>query len=548
MVKDSIYWGSSVPEGWNGDWPEKIQTIPEKTEYKRTASNYQVIEYLTKLAWSNENMHIERMFISDLRRIAPYIVIAEPRVTTPEEAQESGKLIVYLQGNIHPSEAEGKEALLMVMRDILLGNKRHLLDNLIILVCPDFNPDGNDAFSVNNYTTICGSPQIQGLRHNAHDMDLNRDAIKMKSLNMQGLYRNILNTWDPKLSLDLHCMGRVQHGYAILYAPSYTPTAHPDPRGYTTDVLFPALREKIREDYGLESYTHADFDWENWPPKVWHAEKAGYSVEAKFIANAIGLRNRLSILTETPGHTGFEKRIYSCYAYILTLLEYANTHAKEIAKVCSDADEDTVKKVKEQAGPGLLRNWVQGDYEPHEELIDLYAYPKREDGYIPGTSIRRTGPRDGKPELFHGIEHWTKPVGLKEALVPRGYLFPEELMHIAEKLEDHGIKVEQLANPCTASGFDYEISEFRELEKGWIRLYQMTELEGSFRESKRDFPAGTYHVDMAQPLANLAFYCLEPEVGDGLVGWNYFNEYLKSEGAPEHKVLFPVFKYLTLSP
>jgi len=87
LEKDNIHWGSSVPEGWNGDWPERFQTIPEKTEYKRTASNYQVIEYLTELAWSNENMHIERMFISDLRRIAPYVVLAEPRVTTPEEAR-----------------------------------------------------------------------------------------------------------------------------------------------------------------------------------------------------------------------------------------------------------------------------------------------------------------------------------------------------------------------------------------------------------------------------------------------------------------------------
>ena len=197
MDNDSIYWGSSIPERWNGEWIERFQTVPEKTDYKRTSSNYQVIEYLTELAWSNENMHIERMFISDLMRIAPLIVMADPRVTTPKEAHDTKKLVVYLQGNIHPSEAEGKEALLMIMRDILIGNQKHLLKNLIILVCPDFNPDGNDAFSVNNYTTICGSPQIQGLRHNTHDMDLNRDAIKMKSRNMKGLYQNVLNKWDP---------------------------------------------------------------------------------------------------------------------------------------------------------------------------------------------------------------------------------------------------------------------------------------------------------------------------------------------------------------
>jgi hypothetical protein len=71
-------------------------------------------------------------------------------------------------------------------------------------------------------------------------------------------------------------------------------------------------------------------------------------------------------------------------------------------------------------------------------------------------------------------------------------------------------------------------------------------LEGVWTRSVKSFPAGSYHVDMAQPLANVAFYCLEPEVGDGLVGWNYFNGYLKSRGAPDYSVVFPVFKYLKM--
>ena len=68
---------------------------------------------------------------------------------------------------------------------------------------------------------------------------------------------------------------------------------------------------------------------------------------------------------------------------------------------------------------------------------------------------------------------------------------------------------------------------------------------GWFRTTKT-YQAGSYHVDMAQRLANVAFYCLEPEVGDGLVGWNYFNTYLKSRGAEQNSVVFPVFKYLNL--
>ena len=34
-----IYWGDSVSAGWNGKWPAKYLTVPEKTNFARTASS-----------------------------------------------------------------------------------------------------------------------------------------------------------------------------------------------------------------------------------------------------------------------------------------------------------------------------------------------------------------------------------------------------------------------------------------------------------------------------------------------------------------------------
>ena len=66
----------------------------------------------------------QHVYTSPLRRICPAVVLANPRVATPEEAAKSGKTVVYLQGNIHPYEPEAKEALLMLMRDILFGKRK----------------------------------------------------------------------------------------------------------------------------------------------------------------------------------------------------------------------------------------------------------------------------------------------------------------------------------------------------------------------------------------------------------------------------------------
>jgi hypothetical protein len=537
-----IYWGNDVPPMWNGRWDARFQTVPERTQYSRTTSTYDLHEFVDTLKWNSEHMHVFSVFTSALRKVAPAIVLANPRVTSPQEAVKSGKPVIYLQGNIHPPEAEGTEALLMVTRDILLGSKKHLLDNQILIICPIFNVDGTDTFSTRD-----GTPHIIGTRTNAADTDLNRDAIKLQTVEVSGLYRTVVNRWDPVLLFDAHAMGRVKHGYAIVYATSTVPAAHPAPRGYVWDTLFPAVRSAIRRNFGLETFSHCMFDEENWPPTVWSHDRAAWTVEAKFVASGYGLRNRMSILVETPGHPSFERRIYAQYAYITELLEYTNAHGKEMMEICKHADEDTLRKVRAQAESGQLTNYVEGKYESWGK-IELLAYKRNEAAYLPGTSVLDTAPgtASGPPEAVPGVEHLTKPVGTREAVVPRGYLLPAELRFLAEKLRAHNIKVQVLDKPLKAAGEEFVVDRMVKARRSG---YDMTGLEGGFfKSSVKLFPAGTYQIDMEQPLANLAFYCLEPEAADGFVGWGLLDEHLKALGVEQHSVVYPIFKYLKIIP
>jgi hypothetical protein len=213
-------------------------------------------------------------------------------------------------------------------------------------------------------------------------------------------------------------------------------------------------------------------------------------------------------------------------------------------KVCFDADQDTVNKVMAKAESGQLKNWVEGKYESRGK-VDLFMYPEVEYEYIPGTSIRRIKPAalEKGPVVIRGIEDITKPVGIKEATFPRGYLIPAKFKDIVEKLRIHNINVHVLEKSVKVSGEEFVVDNLKKVQK---RGYEMTELEGGFLKSTKEFPAGTYQVDLAQPLANMAFYCLEPEVGDGFVGWGLFDDYLISIGVRERSVVYPVFKYLKI--
>ena len=535
-----IYWGDQVPENWNGDWPEELLTASERSGFTHTATNNDILEYFAKLRWESEYVHIFNMFISDRGNSCPVLVMSNPRVTSHEEAEESGKPVIYLQGGIHPGESEGKEALLMLTRDILFGDKTYLLDELIIMVVPNFNVDGNET------RLVGGLPWLSGVRQNALGFDVNRDAIKLETTNMRALYERVFNTWDPVLIYDTHRMGRVRHGYSIVYAGSNVPAAHQAPRDYVTYNIFPAITEGARERGNIEVFYHAGLTREEWPPTEFSHDNAIWSTEGKFMVSGYGLRNRMAILVETVHYISYEKQIYSQYVCAYEVLRFAYENGQEMLRVCREADEEVVRNVREKASGGRLVNYVEGHY-VSEGKFDILGYEEIEYEYIPGTSVRRANPEiiNKEPELISGVELVTKPEGTREAIMPRGYLIHPDLEFLVEKLRIHGLEVEELSDTVSARGKEFVI---RSMDHQRIWGYDMTVLDGDFVEANaKSFPPGTFLLDMAQPLANVAFYALEPMVGDGFSGWNLLDDYYRKLGVNDRSIVYPVFKYFEVT-
>ena len=518
-----IFWGDNVPDGWNGAWPKDVHTIAEKTSFTRTMTSAQLHKWISVLRTKTENIHVVEMFTSPLGMVSPAMVIANPPISSPEEAKSSGKPVVFLMGNIHPPEPEAAEALLMVARDLTIGEHSDILDDLIVIIAPIFNVDGTDAVRDQDGGLGSETPIVFGVRENSEGLDLNRDAVKLESVEANGLYRT-LNQWDPILLLDGHLMSRVSHGYANTYGTTTVPAAAPGPRAYMEEELFPTVRKNVRSEFGLEMYTHALPVPGRWPPRGWSHDRAAWTVEAKFIVNDFGLRNRFAIITETPGQPTFERRIYAQYAYISELLKYTKAHATEMKAVVEKADADTVQAVLEGAEAGTLTNFLDGKYESRGK-INLLAYPTRD--------------TSGQPEVVPNVDDLTKSVGTRSARVPRAYVLPANLAEIAEKLQAHNVSVTKLESAIRVEGEEFTIDEIGSTRRSG---YGMTTLEGSFSDLViREFAAGSFYVDMAQPMANAIFYYLEPQSRDGFVGWHVLDETLKALG-DDGPVVYPIFK------
>jgi len=539
-AQQKIYWADEVPAGWHGQWSAEVQTVAERSGFTRTVSSIQLLEFISALKGKSENIHVVNMFVSPMRKVAPAIVLSNPRVTSAQQARTSGKPVMFLFGNIHPPEPEAAEALMMVARDLAMGARKNLLDNQTVIIAPIFNVDGTDTFETQDGSLGSETPYIQGTRENAAGLDLNRDAVKLQTVEAMGMYR-LLNDWDPVLLLDGHLMSRVSHGYANTYGTTTVPAAAPGPRDYTHDTLFPAVREMVRKEFGLEVFTHALPARGPFPPTVWSHDAAAWTVEAKFIVNDYGLRNRLAIITETPGQPTFERRIYAQYAYFIALLEYTNAHAKEMQAVIKKADDETVANVQARAESGQLRNWLDGEYRSRGK-IDLLAYRTNVPEYRAGTSIlgTRPGTASGPPEVVHGVDDLTMPVGTRDAVVPRAYVLPADMADIVAKLRAHNIKVQALEAPRRVEGEEFKIDKMRKVRTGG---YEMTVLDGTFAPlATKEFPTGAFYVDMAQPMANAAFYYLEPQARDGFVGWSVLDDKLRAIGADKGAAMYPIFK------
>ena len=79
-------------------------------------------------------------------REMPLLMLSEPAVATPEAARKLGRPIVFIQANIHAGEVEGKEAALILARRLTQGDLRPLLKQLVVLIAPIYNADGNEKF------------------------------------------------------------------------------------------------------------------------------------------------------------------------------------------------------------------------------------------------------------------------------------------------------------------------------------------------------------------------------------------------------------------
>jgi len=516
-------------------WTDDLILTPERSNFEKTSSYGDVMNFINTLKSKSQDIQVSSIGKSTLGKDIPLLILSHPAISTPEQAKASGKPVIYIQGNIHGGEVDGKEAILMLLRDILLGNKKDLLDNQVILFLPIYNTDGNDKMAPGLRPSQENSPLETGIRENGQGLDLNRDGIKMETPETEALIRNVITAWDPQVTVDLHTTNGTWHGYSLTWAPSYLYAGEPATYRYTNDVMLPAITKNVKEKNGLFFGPFGDFNVrEGWPVKNFYT----YNHHPRYIINQLGLRNRMAILSESFAHERFYQRIYSTYTFVTEILAHFNQHGKEIARINQEAEAAAIRNVLDNAGK--TTKGVRFKMVPTAQKLNgfrSYQYTSftKADG-------SRTWVKNGNVVTYDDVNYYGAFKDTVQSIVPRGYIIPAAQANIAEHLIKHGVKLEKIEKDQLIEATVFVVEKLTKAQRKF-EGHNMASAEGHFETVTKKVQKGDFKVDMAQPLTNLIFYMLEPQSDDGLLNWNFFDAYLEQNGVTTKPVEFPVFKY-----
>jgi hypothetical protein len=491
----------------------------------------ETVAWLERLAAASPDVEMVSIGRSAEGRDVWMVVAARGTDKTPAALRASNRPIVLAQAGIHSGEIDGKDAGMMLLRDLtVLGKQAELLSRVHFLFVPILNVDGHERFSAHSRINQRG-PREAGWRTNARNLNLNRDYVKLETEEVRAVV-SVINTWKPDLYLDLHVTDGADYQYDVTWGsiPDY---------GWSPAVSrWIESRFRPVVDAGLSAMGHVP------GPFVWPLNGRDYDgglavwLGTPRFSNVYGaVRHLPTVLVENHSLKPFDRRVLGTYVFLRETLDFVGReHASLRAAVAKDR----------ALRPARLALAFQRDDRSSTEPFTVKGIGSElVDSPVTGREVVRwTGePLEREVTLHH------QDVVAVEVVRPAAYYVPAGWSHIADKLRLHGIEMQRLAEPRSVAVEMYRLPAASLAGGGSSWDQRATVYEGRVRVDPGepvierrtiDLPAGSFRVDTDQPLGDLAVMLLEPRSPDSLFQWGFFLEVLNRVEYFEAYVLEPM--------
>jgi hypothetical protein len=425
-------------------------------------------------------------------------------------AFDPSKPVLLAQAGIHPGEIDGKDAGMMLLRDIAFYGKDGLLDRANLILVPILSVDGHERTGPYSRPNQRG-PRIQGWRHTATNQNLNRDFMKLDQVEMQAVM-GLIHKYQPDLYVDIHVTDGIDYQYDVTFGYNGEDgvwSRSPATARWLDDAFKPDMNA------ALEAQGHIPgelvFAIDDRDPKKGMSDGG---LGERF-SNGWGSAAHVpTILIENHSLKPHEQRVLGTYVFLETAL-----------RVLAEKSADLRAAVA--ADRALRPTEIPANFVADETPVRTRAFK----GILYETY---DSPASGRPELRWlgraDPELWQVPFyGSKPTLTltrPTAYWVPSYRQDVIERLRVHGVQMETLDAPRTVAVdmlrlVDPKVSA--RTNEGHVPI-TVTQVRTEARDWT--FPPGSVRVPTDQPMGDVAILLLEPQSSESFFAWGMFPEVL----------------------
>ncbi|RME01322.1 MAG: carboxypeptidase, partial [Calditrichaeota bacterium] len=443
------------------------------------------------------------------------------RAFTPEALKATGKPTLLAQAGIHAGEIDGKDAGLMLLRDMTVHRqKADLLNGANFLFIPIFNVDGHERFSRYNRINQRG-PREMGWRTTAQNLNLNRDYTKLDTPEMQALIR-ALNIWQPDLYFDLHVTDGADYQYDITFG--YT-----GPHGYSPAIatwldtrLRPALNHDLRAMGHIPGPLVFAVNNRNFKQGI-----VDWTATPRFSNGYGDLRHLPTVLVENHSLKPYKQRVLGTYVLLESSLRLLAKAGKSL--------RDAIKADQTRHVARVPLAWRVSRQKAPEMIEFLGISSRLDSSEVTGSTYLQW---TGKP-IKMTIPLLRMNMPSLQVDLPKAYWLPPSCSTVIARLKLHGVRMERTSTPRVVTVDMYRLREFKLAERpfeGHVRVTAKYNVE----KRQQRYPAGSVRIPTDQPLADLAAVLLEPDSPDSFFQWGFFMNILSRTEYAEPYVMIPM--------
>lgn len=478
----------------------------EETGFVSTDDYESSMAFFKMLAECSEYADIFSFGISPQGRDLNAVIVSKNHNFKPVPLSERNVPLLMIQNGIHSGEIEGKDACMILLREILITKEKFdYLDKVDLLIIPIFNVDGHERKSPFNRINQNG-PDEMGWRTTSQNYNLNRDFMKADAPEMRALLK-LFNNFLPDFYVDTHTTNGADYQYTITYDIQRWQNVFPKSANWIVNEYIPFIESDFEKSEYLISH-YVGFKNRDVKSGITY-----WASSPRFSHGYAVLQNRPGLLIETHMLKPYKDRVFSTKELLEATIKKVNEDFEELILINREADRYYAERRINFLPLNLslldtsFTKTVYKGFEPEKK------FSKITDSEI---TVYSNTPFEIEVPVYDVFEI------RDSAEIPQAYYIPKEYEEIVERIKLHGIEVKQIGKNEER---EVVVTKFGEIK------FSSNPYEGRFTPTytyeeiieTRTLEKGSFLIETNQRTLPVIVHLLEVNAPDSFMKWGFFN-------------------------